>query len=226
MSEEQKEPETAVAADTTPNNSQQDKGSEATKKRRSSLFTRARMSWVNSGGQRGASVEALRGTHGAEFEGYATVKRGSDRPLCGCFDKSDKKVLVMIKGSYIFVYKNEQSQAPMYAVSLAHLKAHRREEVMGYTTVDLETNLGDIEYEFTFHTANKPDEAKTFARVVAKQAQKEETEEVQRRLGHPSSSKPKSVLYAENIAKDKVKDQPEKPISAEEIMANMPMETY
>jgi hypothetical protein len=86
----------------------------------------------------------------------------------------------MIKGSYIFVYKNEQSQAPMYAVSLAHLKAHRREEVMGYTTVDLETNLGDIEYEFTFHTANKPDEAKTFARVVAKQAQKEETEEVQR----------------------------------------------
>jgi hypothetical protein len=45
-------------------------------------------------------------------------------------------------------------------------------------------------------------------------------------LGHPSSSKPKSVLYAENIAKDKVKDQPEKPISAEEIMANMPMETY
>ena len=46
MSEEQKEPETAVAADTTPNNSQQDKGSEATKKRRSSLFTRARMSWV------------------------------------------------------------------------------------------------------------------------------------------------------------------------------------
>ena len=135
---------------------------------------------LSSGGQRGASVETLRGTHGADFEGCATVKRGNERPLCGCFDKSDKEVLVMIKGSYIFVYKNEQSQSPKYAISLAHMKAHRREEAMGHTTVDLETNLGDIEYEFTFHTANKPDEAKTFARVVGQQAQVGEAEEVQK----------------------------------------------
>jgi len=227
--DESKEPETAddsakpSPGTTTPGASK--RGS--TKKRRSSLFARARQSWVTSGGERGASVETLRGTHGADFEATGTVKRGNERPCCGCFDKSDKEVLVFIKGPFIFVYKNESSQAPKYAISLCHMKAHRREEMHGHTTVDLETNLGDIEYEFTFHTANNPDLAKKFVRTVGQQAQVGEAEEVQKRLGHTcSSTKRKSVAYAENIAKEKVKNQPEKPVSAEELMANIPMETY
>lgn len=88
--------------------------------------------------------------------------------------------MVFVKGPFIFVYKNESSQAPKYAISLAHMKAHRREEVLGHTTVDLETNLGDIEYEITFHTANNPDEAKNFVGVVKQQAQVGEAEEVQK----------------------------------------------
>jgi len=43
---------------------------------------------LRSGGERGASVETLRGTHGADFEATGTVKRGNERPCCGCFDKS------------------------------------------------------------------------------------------------------------------------------------------
>lgn len=86
----------------------------------------------------------------------------------------------MIKGPYIFVYKDESSQAPKYAISLCHMKAHRREEVHGHTTVDLETNLGDIEYEITFHTASKPGLAKDFVRMVGQQAQVGEAEEIQK----------------------------------------------
>lgn len=89
-------------------------------------------------------------------------------------------MLVLIKGSFIFVYKNEESQSPKYAISLAHMKAKRREEHLGNTTVDLETNLGDVEWEFTFHTANNPEQAKTFVHVVGKQAKVGEAEEVQK----------------------------------------------
>ena len=86
----------------------------------------------------------------------------------------------MIKGPFIFVYKDELSQAPKYAINLAHMKAHRREEVMGQTTVDLETNLGDIEYEITFHTAQDPELARNFVRTVKQQAQVGEAEEIQK----------------------------------------------
>lgn len=48
----------------------------------------------SSGGQRGASVETLRGKHGADFEGTATVKRGNERPLCHCFEKSVRLLFI------------------------------------------------------------------------------------------------------------------------------------
>jgi hypothetical protein len=59
-------------------------------KRRSSLINRARMSFVRSGGQRGASVETLRGTTGADFEAIASeVDRGSGSGVdCACFGDS------------------------------------------------------------------------------------------------------------------------------------------
>lgn len=54
---------------------------------------------MKSGGQRGASIETLRGTHGADFENMAVVKRGGDEGiLCGCFGSSVsfEKVVVPI----------------------------------------------------------------------------------------------------------------------------------
>lgn len=78
------------------------------------------------------------------------------------------------------MYKNESSQAPKYAINLAHMKAHRHEEVLGHTTVDLETTLGDCEYEITFHTAQDPEVARNFCRTVKQQAQVGEAGEVQK----------------------------------------------
>lgn len=45
------------------------------------------MSFVRSGGQRGASMETLRGTNGADFEAKAgKVERGNGTSVgCGCF---------------------------------------------------------------------------------------------------------------------------------------------
>ena len=44
---------------------------------------------IRSHGQRGADVETLRGTSGANYEGEAKVKRGgSNNGFCGCFGGS------------------------------------------------------------------------------------------------------------------------------------------
>lgn len=62
--------------------------SKSTRRRSSKFFSMARPSFVKSGGERGASVETLRG-RGADFEGMAIVKRGDgDGVSCGCFGTS------------------------------------------------------------------------------------------------------------------------------------------
>lgn len=52
---------------------------------RSSIFRRARFSFVRSGGVRGASVEVLRGSHGSDFESRARVVRGRGYSFGTCF---------------------------------------------------------------------------------------------------------------------------------------------
>jgi hypothetical protein len=70
--------------------------------RKSRLLSIARQSFVKSGGQRGASVETLRGTHGADFENKAVVTRGGGEGVfCGCFGSSvslEKVVVSIISG--------------------------------------------------------------------------------------------------------------------------------
>ncbi len=53
--------------------------------RRSSIFRRAKFSFVRSGGVRGASVEILRGSHGSDFESRARVVRGRGYSFGTCF---------------------------------------------------------------------------------------------------------------------------------------------
>ncbi len=122
-----------------------------------------------SSGQRGASVETLRGTLGADFEGKATVSRG-DTGGCNCFgggSSDTKEKFILVKGPFCFVFAEETAQAPKYAISLAHLKAAAREPINGHTVVTLETNLGDIEYEIGFMEEKS---AKEFATEVTQQA--------------------------------------------------------
>jgi hypothetical protein len=92
---------------------------------------------------------------------------------------------VLIKGPFLFVFKNENSQSPKYAVTLAHLKATVKEEghglsTHGYTTVNLETSLGDVEYTVTFHTDGHLEVATLFASVVTQQAAAGEADEVRK----------------------------------------------
>lgn len=83
------------------------------------------------------------------------------------------------------MFKNENSQSPKYAVTLAHLKATVKEEghglsTHGYTTVNLETVLGDVEYTVKFHADEHLVVATTFANVVTQQAATGEADEVRK----------------------------------------------
>jgi hypothetical protein len=109
---------------------------------------------------------------------------------------------VLIKGPFLFVFKNETSQSPKYAVPLAHLKATVKGEGHGYTAVNLETALGDVEYVVTFHTAEHTEVATTFADVVMQQAATGEADEVRkvsRRSSFSSSRSFQSVLTHKSL---------------------------
>lgn len=175
-------------------------------KHRSSFLHRMSQSFRRSSGDRGADVETLRGTHGADFEGVAVIQRGGIDGGCGCFGGKDtKEKLLLIKGPFCFVFHNEDDLAPKYAISLAHMKAKNQAQSL---VVTLETNLGDTEYEISFVEEKS---AKDFVFAVTQQAARGETEEVRKRLGHDHLlSKRASVRFAEKVALKKVEDQPEK----------------
>lgn len=131
-----------------------------------------------SGGERGADVDTLRGTHGPNFEGYALVVRGPSTEIdCGCFggSKRRKEQLLLIKGPFIFVFDSEKDKAPKYAINLVHLSARYNGTFGGDHVVLLETSLRDVEYEFNFE---KKEIAKSFIEAVTEQAQNGETNEI------------------------------------------------
>jgi len=197
-------------------------------KRRSSLFQRARFSFVRSGGDRGASTDVLRGTSGADFEGEAKVVRGRGYDIGSCFglfscgqnveQKEAKKVrYVLVKGSACFVFADENDPSPKYAVSLAYMRPIMSEH--DKKTVLLETSLGDLEYKFVF---TEQDDAEKFRKVVHKEAAQAECEIQRKRLGHENLiSRSSSVKYAESVAQKKEKDCPEAPVDSAQILAGM-----
>ena len=222
---------------------------ESLRRRSSGLFAAARQSFVRSRGQSGASVETLRGQNGSDFEGYATVERGgedgADAFDCGCLPsflggkKKDGLHFLLIKGYHCFVFKNEEGKSPKYAIELINRRATVQPEHAGllphvphpgaghdatYATVHLETALGDVEYKFTFAEDAAGDGlAAKFCNAVAVASNGAATEQARKRLGHEGLlTKRASVKYAEVIAKDKVNEQPEKPVGAGEVLAGMP----
>lgn len=122
----------------------------------------------------------------------------------------------MIKGPFCFVFANEAAPAPKYAIGLEHMKPKVKSN-----TVDLETTLGDVEYKVEFESSEI---AKRFAAAVEEQSEKAQTEEVRKHLGHENLVKKRaSCQYAEAVGKKKVKDQPDAPITTQEVMENMPV---
>jgi hypothetical protein len=171
-------------------------------------------------------VEKLRGTKGADFEGRGYVTRGVEGiGFCGCFGGSGERHVerfLLIKGPFCFVFADEQSSSPKYCIGLHYLRAKVKPEARGGSYhVLLTDNLGDVQYEITFASE---DVASQFAKVVKEQASTAEAEEARKRLGHEALlTKRSSVKYAETIAKKKEADQPDAPISTQEIMDNMPV---
>jgi len=214
------------------------------------MRTAARASFFRTQGHSGASVEILRGTTGATFEGYATVHRGEGDGILDMFDitnlfscgkKKDGVYYLLIKGYHCFVFKNEESKAPKYAIELINRKANIQPSHESfiprvphpgaahdttYTTIHLETNLGDVEYKFTF--ANMEDNmASKFCNAVAVASNEASTEQVRKRLGHEGLlNKRGSVRYAQAIGAAKAKDQPDAPLGAGEVLAGMPSAAY
>mmetsp|Transcript_17807 Transcript_17807/g.29444 ORF Transcript_17807/g.29444 Transcript_17807/m.29444 type:complete len:236 (-) Transcript_17807:1126-1833(-) len=191
---------------------------------RVSLFGRARQSFVRSGGERGATLSNLRGTTGADFEAKGDVERTNPNSAggCGCLgggSRIDTDVIILIKGPFCFIFKNEAASTPRYAINLAHMKAKTQSAPSGRHPVALETNLGDIEYEVYL---KDEETAELFQTTVSQQAADGETDEVRKRLGHGHLlNKRASIRFAESVATKKIEDQPEAPVSTEEIFANM-----
>ena len=132
-----------------------------------------------SSGDRGAGVAKLRGTHGADFEANAFVLRGGASSGCGCIfgrgsnDKTEK--FVLLKGPFCFVFNTEDSNSPLYAISLTDMKTEQKGQI-----ALLRTTLGDTDYELKF---GNEEQAKNFCKKVNQLAKTGQADEIRKRLG-------------------------------------------
>jgi hypothetical protein len=183
-----------------------------------------------SDGARGASIETLRGTTGADFEGNGTITRVSaDGRLLGCFccigssrDKyKNKERILLIKGPFCFVFNIDDTTSPKYAVGLHNIQPVIKDS--SRTTVVLETVLGVDTTNFEIHLKDS-ETATKFAKVVSEQSSTAQSDEVRKHLGHENLlHKRSSIAYAETIAIKKfINEQPSEPITTKEIFDNMP----
>merc|ERR1711862_840936 len=186
-------------------------------------------SFFRSKGTRGADVETLRGNTGASFEGYARVARCGDYMNCcgikiGSVEESSsrKKKFLLLKGNSLFVFQSEDAPSPKYAIPLERMQVEAEKEKNNTTTTDvlLKTAVGDVEYRFIFNNnTNKDDDdddkddiVNKFLISVRNAVNEANIEETKKRLGHEHQINA-STVYANQIASEKVKDQPDVPMN-------------
>lgn len=185
--------------------------------------------FCRSNGARGADVETLRGTSGADFEGIGTIERVSDDAyMCGCCfvfnGKSDANIqhLLLIKGPFIFVYSIRNQTSPKYAISLESLspKIKDNNDDHDKNTILLQTSLSETRYEIHFQNN---DDAIKLNRVVREQSAVGRNNTARTKLGHGHLiDKRTSVKYAEEIALKKyIQEEPEEPINTKDILDTM-----
>ena len=161
-------------------------------------------------------MENLRGTQGAKFEGLGKISRGS-YGLLGFWCCSNKEIgkerYFLIKGPFCFVFASQDDLAPKYAVGLYSM--HAKLKTTGSAVVILENEMGDIEYEFTFHDTET---ARQFKAAIDIESESAQVAAVRKHLGHEHLlSKRSSLIFAETIAMEKLSEQPNAPISNGEI---------
>jgi hypothetical protein len=170
-------------------------------------------------------VENLRGSTGADFEANGHICRGGVAVGCGCFgggrsSEESKARFLLIKGPFCFVFKNDTASAPLYAISLHNMTV---EAGSSGTAIILREYDAHHEEHYMLSFA-KADEATTCRSVVKQKAAEAQTEEVRKGLGHGHLlQKHASVRFAETVAMKKAKDQPDAPVSRDEILSNMTM---
>lgn len=172
-------------------------------------------------------MKTLRGKTGADFEGEARVTRGNRSAFCSCFGEKggepNKQRYVLVKGTNLFIFAKETSPAPKYAVDIPHKKIVLREKVGHSQIVTIETGLGDVEYKVKFDLRANEHVAKNFALALKEEAAVGETNEIKEKLGHRSAFKAsKSIMYADTVAAQKRKNQPDAPLTMGEAMINVP----
>jgi hypothetical protein len=133
-------------------------------------------------------------------------------------------LLHSVSGPFIFVFTSEDSDSPKYAIALQNMGAKVKQAgAGGRGHVLLETNMGEMEYELSFATEAI---AQDFAKTVTEQSATATSEAVRKRLGHDRLlNKRSSICYAETVALKKVADQPDAPVSTQEILSNIPCVT-
>lgn len=155
------------------------------------------------------SVVGLRGTSGANFESQAAVLRGAPEKtflkvwLPFIFDERDfvafGEVLryVLVKGNCCFVFADDKSHAPIYAISLDEVRAVMEDPknpdptsvtispapgkvYVNYSKENLITVLlksrkdGSQAYQFTFDTSNDRSLAKRFHDLIENSSTKQQ----------------------------------------------------
>jgi hypothetical protein len=126
-----------------------------------------------------------------------------------------------VKGPFCFIFSDETAKAPKYAISLVNMKGAFKNGIPSSCEVYLETVLGDMEYEFTFDDNSS---AKLFLKAVDEESTAAGTEAIRKRLGHEHLlNKRSSIRFAESVARKKVDEAPDRPISTEQILAGAAM---
>jgi hypothetical protein len=173
-----------------------------------------------AGGVRGASVENLKGTQGAQFAEYGVVSRGAPGLSVCCGGASRKECFLLIKGPFCFVFTTRDAPAPSYAIGLQDMQASAKTSShSGRHTVVLEKNTGEVEYEFSFENMEI---AKQFKIAIDSERASAHIETVRKKLGHENLIRKRaSLVFAETIAKEKVADQPAAPVSTQEIITTI-----
>jgi hypothetical protein len=204
----------------------------------SEIFHSTLKIFQRTNGNNGASVSSLRGSSGADFEGRGLISRTTSSSLFDCSSlllycggmmmKKEKERFLLIKGYHCFVFDNEDSMSPKYAIELMNRKAfigtlsiipgtfaakkpHAPRKDTTYATVHLETSMGDVDYKITFSDSLL---ASKFCDAVMNASTNATSEEVRKRLGHEKLlNKRASVRFANTIGASKVKEQPVAPVS-------------
>jgi hypothetical protein len=136
---------------------------------------------------------------------------------------SKKPRFLLIKGSSLFVFTGEDATSPKYAIPLLHLHAEAEDETHGHTDVLLKTGLGDVEYRFIFNSSKDKEIVRKFLAAILNASSGAQVEETKKRLGHGDQiSKRTSEIYADQVATEKVKEQPDTPINVTEAMSAVP----